>query len=107
MSETFILVPGRTSKQGVGISEGKYEDNYQYEIHHLQVPPEDMERLGLKKGDWVQLKCEHGAIEVEIIPSKGDELPPGMLLLLTVICPASLWVAILMGRGCPRVKVLM
>ena len=48
MSDTFILVPGRTSKQGTGISEGKFKENYQEQIHTLQMCPEDMQRLGLE-----------------------------------------------------------
>lgn len=81
MPETFILIPGRTSKQGAGISEGKFLENYQREINTLQVPPEDMQRLGLEKGDKVRLTSEHGQIDVAIIPSKGDELPPGLLFI--------------------------
>jgi len=81
MPETFILIPGRTSKQGSGISEGKYLENYQREITTLQVAPEDMQRLGLTKGDKVQLKSESGQIEVSVIAAKGDELPPGLLFI--------------------------
>ena len=40
MAETFILVPGRTSKQGCGVSEGKFTDGYQKEISSLQVADE-------------------------------------------------------------------
>jgi formylmethanofuran dehydrogenase subunit D len=81
MAETFILIPGRTSKQGVGISEGKYLETYQSEITRLQVAPEDMKRIGLKVGDMVRLTSEHGQIEVAVSPSKGDELPPGLLFI--------------------------
>lgn len=81
MPETFILIPGRTSKQGVGISEGKFLETYQSETTVLQVPPEDMKRLGLNKDDRVRLTSEWGEIEVAIIPSKGDELPPGILFI--------------------------
>src|SRR5688572_22187126 len=31
MSERFILIPGRTSKQGCGVSEGKFDEGYQRE----------------------------------------------------------------------------
>lgn len=80
--ETFIMIPGRTSKQGCGISEGKFGDTYQGEITMLQVPPEDMERLGLSTGDRVRLTSEFGGqIEIEIKPSKGDELPAGLLFM--------------------------
>ena len=44
MSDTFILVPGRTSKQGTGISEGKFKANYQEQINTLLMCPEDMQR---------------------------------------------------------------
>ena len=81
MPETFILIPGRTSKQGVGISEGKYLDTYQSETTVLQVPPEDMQRLNLSDGDRVRLASEWGEIEVAITPSKGDELPAGVLFI--------------------------
>ena len=60
MPETFILIPGRTSDQGCGISEGKFQEKYQTEINTLQVAPGDMERLGLAKGDRVRLTSELG-----------------------------------------------
>jgi formylmethanofuran dehydrogenase subunit D len=81
MPETFILIPGRTSKQGCGISEGKFGDNYQSEINTLQVAPEDMERLGLESGDQVRLSNEFGEIEVAVTKAKGDELPAGLLFI--------------------------
>ena len=81
MAETFILIPGRTSKQGCGISEGKFKENYQSEINNLQVNPEDMERLGLSKGDRVRLTSESGEIEISIIPSPKGELPAGLLFI--------------------------
>lgn len=81
MAETFILIPGRTSKQGCGISEGKYGDNYQRETRTLQVSPQDMQRLGLKNGDAVRITSEFGQIEVAVTTSKGDELPPGLLFI--------------------------
>ena len=81
MPETFILIPGRTSKQGVGISEGKFKEGYQTETRTLQVAPQDMKRLALKDGDQVRLTSEWGQIEVAIVASKGDELPPGLLFI--------------------------
>ena len=50
MAETFILIPGRTSRQGCGISEGKFKEDYQEETHTLQVSPQDMEAPGV--GGW-------------------------------------------------------
>lgn len=81
MTSTFILIPGRTSKQGCGISEGKFAENYQSEITTLQVAPEDMRRLGLSDGDRVRLVSQDGQIDVAVTTAKGDELPPGILFI--------------------------
>ena len=82
MPETFILIPGRTSDQGCGISEGKFQEKYQREITTLQVAPGDMERLGLVDGDRVRLTGEEGqVVEVNVTPAKKDELPEGMLFI--------------------------
>ena len=82
MPETFILIPGRTSDQGCGISEGKFLEMYQREINTLQVAPGDMARLGLVDGDRVRLTGEEGQfVEVNVTPAKKDELPEGMLFI--------------------------
>lgn len=81
MPETFILIPGRTSKQGCGISEGKYTAGYQSEINNLQVAPADLLRLGLSTGDTVRLRSQWGQIDVTVKPANGDELPPGILFI--------------------------
>lgn len=79
--ETFILIPGRTSKQGCGISEGKFNESYQSEINFLQVCEEDMKRLGIAEGGRVRLSCENGQIEVDIKKAPKDELPSGLLFI--------------------------
>ena len=81
MAETFILIPGRTSKQGVGISEGKFKEGYLSETRTLLMAPKDMQRLKLKDSDRVRLKSEFGQIEVSLATAKGDELPPGLLFI--------------------------
>lgn len=82
MSDTFILIPGRTSDQGCGISEGKFQEKYQREINTLQVAPGDMQRLGLADGDRVRLTGEQGQfVEVPVTAAKGDELPEGLLFI--------------------------
>ena len=106
MSELFILVPGRTSKQGAGISEGKFKENYLSEINTLQVSPEDMERLELSEGDRVRLTSETGNIEVAIRPSKGDELPPGMLFIAYGDLSSRLMGSDTHGTGMPTSKGL-
>jgi formylmethanofuran dehydrogenase subunit D len=82
MPETFILIPGRTSEQGCGISEGKFQEKYQQEINTLQISPGDMQRLGLVDGNRVRLTGEEGqVVEVNVITAKKDELPDGMLFI--------------------------
>jgi len=82
MADTFILIPGRTSDQGCGISEGKFQEKYQKEINSLQVAPGDMARLGLAEGDMVRLTGEEGqVVEVAVIAAKKDELPEGLLFI--------------------------
>ena len=81
MAEIFILIPGRTSKQGVGISEGKFGETYMQETTLLQVSPEDMERLGLAAGDMVRLTSEDGQVDVEVKAAKAGELPSGLLFI--------------------------
>lgn len=81
MAETFILIPGRTSRQGCGISEGKFGENYQQETRVLQMAADDMQRLGLSEGDRVRLTSATGRIDVAVKAARGDELPSGMLFI--------------------------
>ena len=81
MAEIFILIPGRTSKQGVGINEGKFGETYRQETTLLQVSPEDMERLGLAAGDMVRLPSADGQVDVEVKAAKAGELPAGLLFI--------------------------
>jgi formylmethanofuran dehydrogenase subunit D len=81
MAEHFILIPGRTSRQGCGISEGKFRENYQEEVHTLLMAAADMQRLGLATGDRVRLTSGSGRAEVAVAAAKGDELPAGLLFI--------------------------
>jgi formylmethanofuran dehydrogenase subunit D len=104
MAETFILIPGRTSRQGCGISEGKFKTDYQEETNTLQVSPEDMKRLGLEPGERVSLQSATGRIEVAVTPSKGDELPPGMLFIAYGDISSRLMGSDTHGSGIPTSK---
>ncbi len=104
MSETFILIPGRTSKQGCGISEGKFKENYLSEINTLQVAPGDMARLALDEGDQVRLTSEYGTIDVAIKAAKGEELPNGLLFIAYGDLSSRLMGADTHGTGMPTSK---
>src|SRR5262245_1375955 len=81
MAETFILIPGRTSRQGTTLNESKLTGGYIEEISTLLIAPEDMTRLGLKNGDRVRLRSEQGQIELPCQGAKAGELPSGVLFL--------------------------
>ena len=81
MAEIFVLIPGRTSRQGTSLNEGKFTNGYLDETATLQVSPADMQRLGLRDGGRVRITSEFGQVEVSCRAAKGDELPPGLLFI--------------------------
>jgi len=106
MPETFILIPGRTSKQGCGISEGKFGPGYQSEIHSLQVALDDFRRLGLQEGETVRLTSAFGNIEVAVTAAKADELPPWLLFIAYGDMSSRLMGGDTHGSGMPTSKGL-
>lgn len=106
MSDTFILVPGRTSKQGTGISEGKFNETYQEQINTLLMCPEDMQRLGIEPKSRVRVTSEWGQIDVTVVAAKGDELPPGLLFIAYGDLSSRLMGGDTHGSGMPTSKGL-
>ena len=104
MSKTYIIIPGRTSQQGVGINEGKFKETYQSEISVLQVSLEDMEELGLEACDWVRVTSEQGHIEIQIKAAKKGELPAGLLFIAYGDYSSRLMGADTPGSGMPTSK---
>jgi formylmethanofuran dehydrogenase subunit D len=104
--ESFILIPGRTSRQGCGISEGKFDEAYQSEITTLLVNLDDMERLGLSAGDMVRLTSETGQITVAVKEAPEDELPPGLLFIAYGDLSSKLMGGDTHGSGMPTSKGL-
>ncbi len=80
MPEKFILIPGRTSRQGTSLNEGKQSRAYQEEINTLNMNPDDMQRLGLCSGDTVRMSNDVGEVLVSCKSGK-DGLPPGVLFI--------------------------
>jgi formylmethanofuran dehydrogenase subunit D len=104
LPETFILIPGRTSRQGTTLNESKLHGSYVEEISTLQMAPEDMTRLGLKNGDRVRLRSAQGQIELPCQAAKAGELPPGLLFLPYGDLSSRLMGADTHGTGMPDSK---
>ena len=104
--EPFILIPGRTSQQGVGISEGKFREGYQHQISTLKMAPEDMQRLGLSSGDRVRLSTDSASVEACIAAAPADELPLGMLFIAYGDLSSQLMEGDTHGSGMPTSKGL-
>jgi formylmethanofuran dehydrogenase subunit D len=81
MDDTFILIPGRTSRQGTTLNEGKLTAGYVEETNTLLMCPDDMARLGLANGQRVRVRSAHGQVELPCQAAKAGELPPGLLFL--------------------------
>lgn len=81
IDETFILIPGRTARQGTSLNEGKFSADYVDETNTLFICPDDMKRLGLINGERIRLRSEHGVIELPCQAAKEGELPSGLLFL--------------------------
>src|SRR2546425_11217190 len=79
--EIYARIPGRHSRQGTTLNEGKFTENYVQETSTLLMNADDMTRLALKNGDRVRLRSEQGQIELPCQAAKAGELPPGLLFL--------------------------
>lgn len=79
-SENYILIPGRTSRQGTSLNQGKDSTAYREEINTLLMNPQDMQKLGLADGDRVRMWNDVGNV---VVPCKSgkQELPLGMLFI--------------------------
>lgn len=74
----FILIPGRTSKQGQQINVGKDYDAYQTIVNTLTMHPDDMKELGIAAGSSVRVRTEIGEA---VFQCKEGNIPRGMLFV--------------------------
>ena len=81
MKTPFILIPGRTARQGTTLNAGKFTEGYEEETTTLQMCAEDMDQLGLSDGDTVRVSNAQGAIELTIKTARKNELSTGLLFL--------------------------
>jgi formylmethanofuran dehydrogenase subunit D len=102
--EIFVLIPGRTARQGTTLNEGKLTAAYVEETGTLLMCPDDLRRLGLSAGDRVRLRSEQGAVELPVQPAKDGELPPGVLFLPYGDASSRLMSGDTHGTGMPNSK---
>jgi formylmethanofuran dehydrogenase subunit D len=81
MTETMILIPGRTSKQGTSLNAGKLKEGYLEVTSTVEMNMEDMQRLGLSDGDQVRLSNAVGETIVRCKGRKVSDLPSGVLFM--------------------------
>jgi len=74
----FILIPGRTSKQGQQVNVGKDQDAYLAIVNTLTMHPDDMRELGVAAGAAVRLRTETGEATFQC---KEGNVPRGMLFV--------------------------
>lgn len=65
------LISGRTAKQGIGLEEGKPSVNYIDSVRHVQLCPEDAEKLGVHDEDTITVTTAHGSVSVNWISDKN------------------------------------
>lgn len=80
-TDTFVLIPGRTARQGTALNEGKYKSEYKDETQTLFMNVTDMRRRQVKAGDRVRLRSEWGVCDLVCKEGAKDEIPPGILFL--------------------------
>jgi formylmethanofuran dehydrogenase subunit D len=81
MPASFILIPGRSSRQGVAMNEGKYTDAYRQEISTLRMNPDDMHEMSVAAGDQIRVWNKIGEFVAPCIDAR-NELPRGMLFIV-------------------------
>jgi formylmethanofuran dehydrogenase subunit D len=74
----LMLITGRSTKQGTGISTGKERAGYREAISVVELNHADLVRLGLSKGDHVRLSTRFGAAEVKC---SSAEIPEGLAFM--------------------------
>jgi formylmethanofuran dehydrogenase subunit D len=81
MTETMILIGGRSSAQGTSLCAGKLKDEYLAVTSMLEMNLEDMARLGLQNDSRVRLRTAMGEAIMRCKGRETKDLPKGVLFL--------------------------
>jgi formylmethanofuran dehydrogenase subunit D len=102
MSE-FILITGRTTRQGEALHIGKDSDEYRQATGVVEMNHLDRERLGIEEGQRACVRTAFGEAELEL--REGD-LPEGMIFVPMGPAANALIGAETRGTGMPDSKGL-
>jgi formylmethanofuran dehydrogenase subunit D len=106
MTETMLLIAGRTSEQGTSLNRGKLKEEYQQITSTVEMNENDMLRLDLKDGDRVRLRNAVGETLVRCTPRKAADLPAGMIFMAYGPHSSELMESDTAGSGMPLSKNL-
>jgi formylmethanofuran dehydrogenase subunit D len=104
MSETMILIGGRSSIQGTSLCAGKLGTEYVDVSSTLEMNVEDMARLGLKDHDRVRVCSPTGEIVVRCKGRAAKDLPSGLLFIAYGPLSSALMDGDTAGSGMPLSK---
>lgn len=104
MIEKMILIPGRSSKQGTSLNQGKLKEEYIKVTSTLEMHPEDMSRLNLEDGDEVRLSNDIGETVVRCLGKKPEDLPLGTVFIPYGPPSSQLMASDTAGSGMPLSK---
>ncbi|MAJ91252.1 MAG: formylmethanofuran dehydrogenase [Legionellales bacterium] len=107
MSNKMMLIPGRSSKQGTSLNQGKLKEEYQTVTSTLEMNKDDMEKMGLVDGDKVKLSNEIGETIVSCLGKKPEDLSEGMLFIPYGPPSSQLMASDTAGSGMPLSKHMM
>jgi len=102
-----MLIPGRSSKQGTSLNQGKLKEEYQKVTSTLEMNKDDMDRIGLVDGDKVKLSNEIGETIVSCLGKKPEDLSEGMLFIPYGPPSSQLMASDTAGSGMPLSKHMM
>ena len=78
-TESFVLIPGRTSRQGTSLNEGKSSEAYLDETGTVCMSAEDMQRLDVEEG---QIECKSPSFSVKLSVDEQRRQSSGCLDLV-------------------------
>jgi formylmethanofuran dehydrogenase subunit D len=74
----FLMIPGRTSKQGQQINIGKDNAEYETMVTTLIMDAEDMKEVGVVTGGRVRVRTDHG--QADFLCKEG-KIPRGLIFV--------------------------